>query len=186
MVYLTEKQLRAMNFGFLGKNVQISDKAVIYEPHLQKIGNYCRIDDFAILSGKIEIGRNVHIAVHCNLAGGSEGIFIGDFSGLAYACQVFSQSDDYSGATLTNPTIPDKFKNETKSSVVISRHCILGTHTVVFPGVQIEEGCAFAAKSLVLRNTEPWGIYAGIPVKRISDRKQELLKLEIEFLDEFG
>jgi galactoside O-acetyltransferase len=139
-----------------------------------------------ILSGKIEIGRNVHLAVQCNLAGGSEGIFIGDFSGLAYACQVFSQSDDYSGATLTNPTIPDKFKNETKSSVVISRHCILGTNTVVFPGVKVGEGCSFAAKSLVIRNTEPWGMYAGTPVRRISDRQKELLKLENIFLDEFG
>jgi acetyltransferase-like isoleucine patch superfamily enzyme len=186
MSYLTEKQLRAMNFGFLGKDVKISDKAVFYEPHLQKIGNSSRIDDFVILSGKIEIGRNVHLAVQCNLAGGSEGIFIGDFSGLAYACQVFSQSDDYSGATLTNPTIPDKFKNETKSSVVISRHCILGTNTVVFPGVKVGEGCSFAAKSLVIRNTEPWGMYAGTPVRRISDRQKDLLKLENIFLDEFG
>jgi len=186
MSYYTEDQLKSMNFGFLGKNVKISDKAVFYDSHLQRIGDNSRIDDFVILSGKVELGRNVHIAVQCNLAGGSEGIFIGDFSGLAYACQVFSQSDDYSGESLSNPTVPEKFKNEEKSSVQISRHCILGTNTVVFPGVKIAEGCSSAAKSTFTKSTAPWGIYAGTPARRISERKQELLKLEQDYLSEFG
>ena len=52
MSYYTEEQLKSMNFGFLGKNVRISDKAVFYDSHLQKIGDHARIDDFAVLSGK--------------------------------------------------------------------------------------------------------------------------------------
>jgi galactoside O-acetyltransferase len=54
------------------------------------IGDYSRIDDFYVLSGKITIGRNVHIAVFCNLAGGEPGLTMEDFSGLAYHVNVFT------------------------------------------------------------------------------------------------
>jgi galactoside O-acetyltransferase len=186
MSYYTEDQLKSMNFGFLGKNVKISDKAVFYHSHLQRIGANSRIDDFVILSGKVELGRNVFIGLQSNLAGGEPGIRIDDFSTLAYGCQIFAQSDDYSGATLTNPTITDKFKSEIKKAVIIEKHCILGTSTIVFPGVNISQGCALGAGSLVLKSTAPWGIYAGTPARRISERKQELLKLEQDYLSEFG
>ena len=65
---------------------------------------------------KVKIGRNVHIAIFCNVAGGEKGIHLDDFSGLAYGCHVITQSDDYSGKTLTNPTVPDEFKREQKAA----------------------------------------------------------------------
>ena len=49
------------------------------------------------------------------------------------------------------------------------------------PGVVIGEGSAIGALSLVNKEIEPWGIYAGIPVRKINDRKQNLLKLEAEY-----
>jgi acetyltransferase-like isoleucine patch superfamily enzyme len=36
--------------------------------------------------------------------------------------------------------------------------------------------------SLVLKSTEPWGIYIGNPAKRLRDRKKDLLELEKEYL----
>ncbi|MDP3928876.1 MAG: acyltransferase, partial [Bacteroidota bacterium] len=38
--------------------------------------------------------------------------------------------------------------------------------------------------SLVTRSTDPWGIYAGNPAKRMRDRRRDLLKLEAEFMKE--
>ena len=35
--------------------------------------------------------------------------------------------------------------------------------------------------SLVNKSTEPWGIYVGIPAKRIKDRSKDLLKFETLF-----
>lgn len=116
MAFLSQDQLLSLGFKSLGDNVRISDKAAIYNPNQIEIGHNSRIDDFCVVSGKVTIGRNVHIAVFCNIAGGSEGIFFDDFSGLAYGCHVFSQSDDYSGRTLTNPTVPTEYKSETKKS----------------------------------------------------------------------
>lgn len=182
MAFYTQEQLQRLGFKYLGKNVRISDKASIYNHDQIEIGDNSRIDDFCVLSGKVKIGRNVHIAVFCNLAGGEEGIEMNDFSGLAYGCQVFSQSDDYSGKTLTNPTVPDEFKSEKKAKIVIGKHSIVGTYSVVLPGVILAEGTSVGAMTMVTKDTEPWSMYFGVPAKKIKNRKKDLLELETIYL----
>ena len=147
-----------------------------------EIGDYSRIDDFCVVPGQVSIGNYVHIAPFCLVAGGEPGITMEDFSGLAYGVQVFSQSDDYSGGTLTNPTVSDKYKKERKAKVYIGRHVIIGASAIVFPGIDLAEGCSVGAKALVVKSTQPWGIYAGNPARRIKDRKKSLLDLETQFL----
>ena len=182
MAFLTEQQLLQMSFKSLGRNVRISDKASIYEPERIEIGDHSRIDDFCVVSGNVSIGRNVHIAVFCNVAGGEEGITLEDFSGLAYGCHVFSQSDDYSGRTLTNPTVPDEYKKEVKQAVVIGKHSIVGTSSLIFPGVTLAEGTAVGAMSVVNKSTDAWSVYLGNPARRVKARKQDLLELEQAYL----
>ena len=182
MAYLNYEQLEKIGFKSLGKNVLISDKASIYNANLIDVGDNSRIDDFCVISGKVWIGRNIHITIFSNIAGGSEGVYIGDFSTLAYGCNVFSQSDDYSGATMTNSTIPSQYKCEIKKSVHIGRHCILGTNTIVFPGVVLAEGTSVGAMSLIRESTEAWSIYVGNPARRVKSRKRDLLELEKQFL----
>lgn len=184
MPFLARDALLAMGFKRLGSDVRISDRAAIYDADRIEIGDGSRIDDFCVLSGRISIGRNVHVAVFCNLAGGTEGVTLADFSGLAYGCHVFSQSDDYSGVTMTNPTVPARFKTETKQAVVIGRHCIIGAKSIVLPGVSVAEGCAVGAMSMVTKSTQPWSIYFGIPARRLKRRKQDLLALEQAYLAE--
>lgn len=184
MAFLSEEQLQALGFKKLGRNVCISDKASIFNPEQMEIGHNSRIDDFCVVSGRVVIGRNVHVAVFCNIAGGTEGVVLGDFAGLAYGCHVFSQSDDYSGRTLTNPTVPSQYKRETKKAVNIGRHCILGTNSIVFPGAHVAEGTSTGALSVVTKPTEPWSLYTGSPAKKIKDRRRDLLELEKEYLQE--
>jgi galactoside O-acetyltransferase len=182
MAFLTPEQLLSMGFKSLGKNVRISERASIYNADQIEIGDNSRIDDFCVVAGKVSIGRNVHVAVFCNIAGGSEGVTLEDFAGLAYGCHVFSQSDDYSGRTLTNPTVPATYKHETKRAVHIGRHCIVGTNSLIFPGVTLGEGCAVGAMSMVTKSTEEWSAYSGIPAKKLKDRKRDLLALEQAYL----
>jgi Acetyltransferase (isoleucine patch superfamily) len=78
--------------------------------------------------------------------------------------------------------VPDKYKNEIKKEVVIRRHVIVGTHSVIMPGVILGEGTSVGAMSLIRKSTEAWSIYAGIPAKKIKDRSRDLLELEKEFL----
>lgn len=182
MAYLTKEELAEVGFAHLGKNVKISSRAAIYEAELISLGDNSRVDDFCVLSGKITIGRNVQVSVYCNLAAGEPGITLDDFATLAYGCQVFAQSDDYSGRTMTNPTIPDAYKTEIKRAVTIGRHVIIGTQSAVFPGVNLAEGCAVGAHSVVMKSTKPWGIYVGNPAQRIKERDRSLLALETDYL----
>ncbi len=182
MAFLNSEQLAAFGFKHLGKNVRISDKASIYTPELIEIGDNSRIDDFCVISGRVVIGRNVHIAVFCNVAGGEKGVFLADFSGLAYGCHVFSQSDDYSGRSLTNPTVPDDYKLETKAAVSLERHVIIGACSIVLPGVTIAEGSSVGAMSMVTKSTAPWSVYFGIPAKKVKERSRDLLKFEEQYL----
>lgn len=182
MAYLSQDELDAMGFARLGSNVRISSKASLYDTDKMEIGDNSRIDDFCVVSGKLTIGRNVYIGPFGLIAGGTPGIVFEDFSTLAYRVQVFSQSDDYSGATMTNPTVPARFKQEIKESVRLCRHTIVGAGATIMPGVQLAEGTAIGAGSLVLHSTAEWSIYAGSPARRIKNRKRDLLQLEQQYL----
>ena len=182
--FYTEKELSSLGLKKYGRNVKISRHASIYGAQNISIGDNVRIDDFCILSGHIELGSYIHIAAYSALYGGEAGIFISDFANLSSRISVYSVSDDYSGTTLTSPMIPDKNKHVISKPVHIGRHVIIGSTSVVLPGVTIPEGCAFGCFSFVNADTEAWSIYAGIPVRKIRDRKKDLLTLEQEFLTE--
>ncbi len=184
MAYYTDLELEKIGFKSLGKNVKISDKASIYEAEKMEIGDNSRIDDFCVVSGKVTIGRNVHIAPFCLVAGGEKGIILDDFSGLAYFVQVFTQSDDYSGKTMTNPTVPDIYKDEIKKQIIIKKHSIVGASSIIMPGVVLSEGTSVGAMSLIRKTTEPWSIYLGNPAKKIKNKNKDLLVLEKDFLSE--
>lgn len=179
---MSRDTLESMGFAKLGKNVKISEKAAIYNADQIELGDNCRVDDFSTLSGKVTMGRNVMVSALCHVAGGTPGVILEDFATLAYGVKFMSQSDDYSGATMTGPTIPSEYKSETKIRSRLGRHVIVGTNSVILPGVDVAEGCSIGAMSLVTKSTEPWGIYVGSPAQRIKDRKQDLLDLERAYL----
>lgn len=179
--YYTYYELNELGLSNFGENVLISRKASIYGSEKISIGDNVRIDDFCILSGKITIGNYIHIAAYTALYGGEKGIVIHDFANISSKISVYSISDDYSGETMTNPMIPDKFKNVQSEEVVIERHVIIGSGCVVLPGVVLKEGSSFGALTLINRNSEPWSVNAGIPFRKIKDRNKKLLELEKEF-----
>ncbi|MNG12785.1 dTDP-4-amino-4,6-dideoxy-D-glucose acyltransferase [compost metagenome] len=83
---------------------------------------------------------------------------------------------------MTNPMVPVEFTNVRHADVVIGRHVIIGAGSVVLPDVILEEGVAVGALSLVSKSCKAFGIYSGVPAKRIKERKTTLLELEGNFL----
>ncbi len=181
MAYYTKEELNQLGFKHIGKNVKISDKAAIYDHHLISINDHSRIDDFCVVSGHVSIGKHIHITPQCLIAGGEKGIVLEDYTTLAYGVKVFSQSDDYSGMTMANSTIPVKYKNEFKKAVTLKQHSIVGAGSVIMPGVTLDTGTSIGAMSLVLEDTSEWSIYAGVPAKRIKERSKKLLLLAQQF-----
>lgn len=175
MNYFTSRQLKKMKFKSLGKNVLISKKASIIKPEKINIGDNCRIDDFSLLYGSINIGRNVHITPMCLIGAGNTNITIGDFCTLAYGVKVFSQSDDYTDGYMTGSTVDKKLKKDTCKKVLLEKHVIIGANSVIFPGCVLKEGSSIGACSLVKKDTKAWCVYYGIPARFKKKRKKILI-----------
>lgn len=184
MAWLTSDQIAAMGFASVGSRVFISDKASFHGCGRIRLGNDVRIDDFCVLSageGGIQIGNYIHIAVFCSLIGKGR-IELADFSCLSSRVAVYSSNDDYSGNALTNPTVPEEYRNVTHGNVLLGRHVLVGSGSVLLPGITIGEGAAVGALSLVTNSCDPFAVHAGIPAKRIAERSTNLLDLERRLL----
>jgi galactoside O-acetyltransferase len=184
MAMLSREAIEQMGFASVGENVRVSDRASFYGTDRIVLGCNVRIDDFCVLAagvGGIDLGRYVHIAVGSTLIGAGK-IMFSDFAGLSSRVSIYSSSDDYSGATMTNPTVPSEFTGVTHADVVLGKHVIVGSGSVILPGVTLEEGVAVGALSLVTRSCKAFGIYAGNPARRITERKRDLLELELKFM----
>ncbi|MCB8747117.1 acyltransferase [Rhodoferax sp. U2-2l] len=180
MAQLSREAIEGMGFAAVGQNVLISNRASFYNCAAISIGNNVRVDDFCVLAagvGGIEIGDYVHIAVCSTLIGGGR-ITLSDFSGLSSRVSVYSSSDDYSGATMTNPTVPHEYTGVVHADVFLGKHVIVGSGSVILPGVTLQEGAAVGALSLVNRDCKAFGIYAGNPARRVKERQRDLLELE--------
>lgn len=182
MGFLTRQQIEDMGFAETGDNVRLSDKASYYNCKNIVIGNNVRIDDYCVISagmGGIELGSNIHVAAFCLMVGEGK-ITLHDFSGLSSRVSIYSSSDDYSGASLTNPTVSSEFTDVKSADVSIGRHVIVGAGSVLLPGIILHQGVAIGALSLVSKSCKEFGIYSGVPVKRIKERKRDVLALEQE------
>ena len=180
--FYTEDKLKTLGLKAYGKNVLIGRHAILYNPEKLSLGHDVRIDDFTIISGKVTLHNYIHISHFCGLYGGDEGIEMMDFSGLSSKVNIYAVSDDYSGASMTNPMIPAEYKPTMISKgVLIEKHGIIGNNTSILPGVTIAEGSCLGSMSLCTKSTEPWSVYVGIPAKKQKDRKKDILELEKKF-----
>ena len=68
----------------------------------------------------------------------------------------------------------------------LGRHVIVGSGSVVLPGVVIGDGCSVGALSLVTKSLPEWGVYFGAPVRRLRARSKRLLELEQRLLEREG
>lgn len=185
--FYTEKDLVDVGFKSIGRNILIDKNCTIIGLNNISIGSNVRIDAYTTITasegGGLTIGSNIHIAGYCLLAA-SGGIIMEDFSAISHGTKIYSASDDYSGGYLTNAVIPDKYKNVKRGLVTLKKHSLIGSSSVLLPGVVVGEGTTVGAMSLVSKSLDDWSVYAGIPAKKIKDRPRDLLRLEYEYVRE--
>lgn len=180
MAILTREEIEQMGFATVGNNVFISTKASFYGTSRIHIGNNVRIDDFCVISageGGVFVGDYIHIAVYSSLIGSGR-ITLMDYSNISSRVSIYSSNDDYSGNFMSNPMVPNEYTNVMHAPVVIGKHVIIGSGSVILPGVVLGDGAAIGALSLVKDNCDDFYIYAGNPLKKIKPRQQNLLKKE--------
>ena len=172
--YYTTAELESIGLKSYGEGVLISKKVSFYGAATISVGNHVRIDDFCILSGSITLGSHIHIGAYCAMYG-SKGIVMEDYTGLSPRCTVFSASDDFSGDFLISPMAPVEQTNVKGGLVVVKRYSQIGAGSIIMPNLEIGEGVAVGAMSYVNKSLPEWTIYAGVPARKIRERKKGLL-----------
>ena len=114
-----------------------------------EMGENCRIDPYVTITGKVKLGNNVHIGVGACLFG-SEGIEIGDDCSISPGAKLFTTSYDLKTGHKANPQLKDK--QYLKGSIKIGNRSIVGTTSIVLPGVVLGDDVLIGALCLVKRS----------------------------------
>ena len=129
------------------------------------------IDDFVKIKhiggmGHIFIGNNVFIN-SCTVIYSGNGIKIGDNVLIGPNCNFVPTNHNFSNR---NELINLQGFQPSKGGIVIEDNVWLGANVTVLDGAIIRSGCIIAANSLVIGETEEFGVYAGSPAKKIKSR----------------
>jgi len=153
-----------LQLGSLGSGSLLRSKTrVLGNPKRIKIGSCFKIYENCIIAigkGQIEIGNNGLLGVGTYINCGNEKLKIGNGVAIAPYCKIFTYSHHYH----SSDEIIDSYKT---GDVIIEDDVLIGTNSVILPGVTIGRSSIVAANSLVIKDVEPFAIVAGSPAKVI-------------------
>ncbi|MFN9644326.1 MAG: acyltransferase [Cyanobacteriota bacterium] len=188
--FLTPSELEEMGFQAVGVNVRVDRSVLVFNPHWITLGDHCRIDALALISAGpegIRIGRHVHLGAGCQIFGGGGLVRMEDFSGLSGRASIYTSTDDFIGGWMTNPTLPDRFRNVRNAAVILRKHAGVGCGSVILPGVEMGFGSLAGALTLVRKSVREGVVLLGNPAREIAQRGLSRLKhLERELLASEG
>lgn len=131
------------------------------------IGGKCKLG----YPNNIEIGKNSYVNGGELIASPNAKIKIGQNCLIAYRVHMRTDMHTYLDA---DELIREQGHSE--NDIVIGNDCWVGYGAQVMSGVIIADGCVIAAGAVVTKDTEPYGVYAGVPAtlikKRISNTKE--------------
>lgn len=140
-----------------------------YPPHNGLcIGKKCDIGPFCIfdipLGGELRIGDNVKLTAGVVISSINQ-IIIGDDCLLAEWVSIRDAQHEFRAGS------PIRFQGLSSAPVVIESDVWVGRSSLIFHGAYLEKGCIVGAHGLVRRERlQSYGIYVGIPVKKIGRR----------------
>jgi acetyltransferase-like isoleucine patch superfamily enzyme len=160
----------------IGEDVLIDFDTVFKRKDLCFIGNHVAIDKGFYCTTKLEIGNYVHISPYVTCIGGKFGEFIvKGFNNIMAGARIVCGSDRFDDSGLFGAMIPDELKGtQIIKPITMEEFSNIGTNAVVLPGSILRKGVLLTAGSLLLGDTEEWGVYKGNPavlVKKINGDK---------------
>lgn len=153
----------------LDDDILIKQKCKIY-------GSHVAIDKGFYASTNIEIGGYTHISPYVTIIGGKESYFKAKgFNNIMAGSRIVCGSDRFDDSGLFGSMIPKEFKGtQIIKPVIMEEFSNIGTNSIVMPGSTLRKGVLLCAGSLLIGDTEEWGVYKGNPailVKKIDGTK---------------
>ena len=137
------------------------------------LGDHIAIDRGVYCTVNATIGDYTHISPYVTIIGGKTGEFISKgFNNIMAGARIICGSDRFDGSGLFGAMIPKEYKGkQIIEPVVMEMFSNIGTNAIVLPGSTLREGVLLTAGSLLMGDTEAWGVYKGNPavlVKKIN------------------
>lgn len=157
-------------------DVYISRNCEIKRPHLMSYGTNIAIDSGFYCTTGLELGSYIHIGPHVSCIGGkNEKLIARGFNNIMAGSRIICASDRFDGSGLFGSMIPDHLKGrQMTGGVILEEFSNLGTNSIILPGSILRKGVLLTAGSLLMGDTEEWGVYKGNPailVKKINPEK---------------
>lgn len=136
--------------------------------HIEKRDG-CSISRLANFTGPVErisIGRDTRINGYTQLRFGNGRINIGSNVLLGQFVSIIAQSYKYEDK---NRLIRDQ--GMYAQDVEIGNDVWIGAYSTIMPGVRIGNGAVIGASSVVNRDVPEYEVWAGVPAKKIKERK---------------
>lgn len=136
------------------------------------VGCHVAIDKGFYCTTNLIIGDYVHISPYVTCIGGKNfNLILKGFNNLMAGSRIICCSDRFNGSGLFGAMIPDEYKGEQIcGDVIIEPFSNVGTNAIVMPNTHLKKGVLVTAGSLIMGETEEWGVYKGNPavlVKKI-------------------
>src|SRR5947207_1019250 len=116
----------------------------------------------------IEIGHHSHFAPGCILYGWG-GLKIGPYCNIAAHCVFATIGHDQ----VRRGEQPMAVVAPVPGPITLVEDVWLSANVTVTANTTIAKGCIIGANAVVTRDTEPYGLYVGIPARRLRDRRRE-------------
>jgi acetyltransferase-like isoleucine patch superfamily enzyme len=150
--------------------------------------NHVSIDKGVYVTVNCKIGDYTHISPYVTIIGGEEGYFeCKGFNNIMAGARIICGSDRFDGSGLFGAIIPKELKGtQIIKPVIMDEFSNIGTNAIVLPGTRLRRGVLLTAGSLLMGDTEEWGVYQGNPAtlkKKINGNKiiNNAKKLGYEF-----
>lgn len=160
----------------IGEDVILDADVIFRRPELISIGSHVAIDKGFYCTTKLHVGNYVHISPYVTCIGGKEGYFhVEGFSNIMSGARIITSSDRFDDSGLFGALIPTHLKGkQITMPVIMEEFSNIGTNSIVLPGSILRKGVLLGAGSLLMGDTEEWGVYKGNPavlVKKIDGSK---------------
>lgn len=159
----------------IGEDVFMDSDILIKQDNIIE-GSHVAIDKGFYCTTNISIGSYVHIGPYVTVIGGKESNFVvKGFNNIMAGARIVCGSDRFDDSGLFGAMIPKEFKGtQIIEPVIMEEFSNIGTNAIVMAGSILRKGVLLTAGSLLIGDTEEWGIYKGNPatlIKKIDGTK---------------